>query len=98
LPLQNKKIKTSGIEFTGFCRKIRVVFYRFCQSREKVYYFVNREKYFDEIKEIGYEPIPKGLLLKVVVEANYLPEFVCLKKEFEKIIKEKDIKVLYIGR
>jgi len=34
LPLQNKKIKTSGIEFTGFCRKIRVVFYRFCQSRE----------------------------------------------------------------
>ena len=65
---------------------------------KKVYYFVNREKYFDEIKEIGYEPIPKGLLLKVVVEANYLPEFVCLKKEFEKIIKEKDIKVLYIGR
>jgi len=65
---------------------------------KKVYYFANLKRYFDEIKTIGYEPVSKGQLLKVVVEASNLPEFVCLKKEFEKIIREKNIKVFYIGR
>jgi len=44
LPLQDEIIKTSGIEFTGFCRKIRVDFYRSCQSRDKcAHYDLSRQ-------------------------------------------------------
>jgi len=57
LTLQDQIIKTSGIEFTGFCRKIRVVFYRFCQSRDK-YAHVDIQSLRKDLEKVSIIKMP----------------------------------------
>jgi len=83
LPLQNKKIKTSGIEFTGFCRKIRVVFYRFCQSREKVAKLHNKIKnqstdFFRTIVDDNQIMVAEDLNVKGMCKNEYFAQSRCI--------------------